>query len=541
MLVLFETSAGYSLFKLLDEGKLANVDDLNKAFLSAENAQKIVTLQKFKKFKNTSDALKAATALLDSKLSKGLKRFLRKEIVEKNIRDSLAVADAKLGGLIKEKLGIQCLHDFSVNELLRGIRSQMESLITDMAGSDMNVISLGLAHSLSRYKLKFSPDKVDTMIVQAIALLDDLDKELNTYAMRVREWYGWHFPELGKIVTDNILYARTVKKMGVRTNAKKTDFSEFLPEEIEKELKEAAKISMGTDVSEEDISNISELCDQVVSIHSYREQLFEYLKNRMHAIAPNLTLLVGELVGARLIAHAGSLMNLAKYPASTVQILGAEKALFRALKTKHDTPKYGLLYHASLVGQASPKNKGKIARFLSTKATLAVRVDAMAENETVSEEVGIDGRTKVENRLKQLESGQTTRISGTGKQAKKLEKYDNKNNPKGPPTAYNPRSDVTSAIEIQRFGSNTLEPKQSTISKKKNKQSREGDEEEKEEEIHEMKSKKRKSQENNEEEKTDSIEPNESFDSMTVQEDTETIPPKKKKKKKKNLSPSLEQ
>src|SRR5215475_9836281 len=82
------------------------------------------------------------------------------------------------------------------------------------------------------------------------------------------------------------------------------------------------------------------------------------------AIAPNLTTLVGELVGARLISHAGSLMNLAKHPASTVQILGAEKALFRALKTKHDTPKYGLIFHASLIGQAGPKMKGKVKEWI---------------------------------------------------------------------------------------------------------------------------------------------------------------------------------
>merc|ERR1711916_8546 len=105
----------------------------------------------------------------------------------------------------------------------------------------------------------------------------------------------------------------------------------------------------------------------------YRDQLFEYLKHRMQAIAPNLTVLVGELVGARLIAHAGSLMNLAKHPASTVQILGAEKALFRALKTKHETPKYGLIFHASLIGQAQPKFKGKISRVLAAKTALAIR------------------------------------------------------------------------------------------------------------------------------------------------------------------------
>lgn len=105
---------------------------------------------------------------------------------------------------------------------------------------------------------------------------------------------------------------------------------------------------MGTEISDSDISHIHSLCDQVIAITAYRTQLAEYLSNRMKAIAPNLTALVGDLVGARLISHAGSLLNLAKHPASTVQILGAEKALFRALKTKHDTPKYGLIYHVYL-------------------------------------------------------------------------------------------------------------------------------------------------------------------------------------------------
>ena len=124
--------------------------------------------------------------------------------------------------------------------------------------------------------------------------------------MRVREWYGWHFPELSKVIPDNLLYAKTVKLMGnalslvsnyvgIRTNSATTDFSSILPEELEEELKEAAQISMGTEVSEEDVNNIRELCDQVISISEYREQLFEYLKNRMTAIAPNLTVLVGEL------------------------------------------------------------------------------------------------------------------------------------------------------------------------------------------------------------------------------------------------------
>merc|ERR1712218_379898 len=283
---------------------------------------------------------------------------------------------------------------------------------------------LGLAHSLSRYKLKFSPDKIDTMIVQAVSLLDDLDKELNNYIMRCREWYGWHFPELGKIITDNLAFVKTVEVMGTRDNAKSTDLSDILPEEVEEKVKEAAEISMGTEVSEEDIINIKHLCQQVCVIQEYRAQLYEYLKNRMMAVAPNLTVLVGELVGARLISHAGSLMNLAKHPASTVQILGAEKALFKALKTKHDTPKYGLIYHAQLVGSSGTKLKGKVSRMLAAKASLACRVDALGEE--TNTDLGIEHRAKVESRIRQLEGGEVTKISATAKQSAKFDKYESK-------------------------------------------------------------------------------------------------------------------
>ena len=135
------------------------------------------------------------------------------------------------------------------------------------------------------------------------------------------------------------------------------------------------------------------LLAQVLALADYRAQLSDYLKSRMAAIAPNLTVMVGELVGARLISHAGSLMNLAKHPASTVQILGAEKALFRALKSKHETPKYGLIYHASLIGQSAPKFKGKISRVLAAKSALAIRVDALGDSPDAT--VGLENRAKV--------------------------------------------------------------------------------------------------------------------------------------------------
>merc|ERR1740133_265156 len=386
---------------------------------------KTVKLKAFHKFEDTAEAVQSATALVEGKLSSGMKKFLKKSVVSKELKDQLAVADAKLGGAIKEKLSIPCIWDESIMQLMRGLRSQIEELVDAASASEMKSMAIGLAHSLSRYKLKFSPDKVDTMIVQAIGLLDDLDKELNTYAMRLREWYGWHFPELGKIVPDHQMYAKALMKMGVRTSCKSLDFSDILPEEVELEMKDAAEISMGTEVSEDDIANILQLCDQVVSLSEYRAQLWDYLRNRMQAIAPNLTVVVGELVGARLIAHAGSLMNLAKQPASTVQILGAEKALFRALKTKHDTPKYGLIYHASLVGQAQPKHKGKISRVLAAKCALGIRVDALTDEtaEQVDTTIGYEGRAKVEARLRQLEGGSIGASNGDLK-SKKTAKYD---------------------------------------------------------------------------------------------------------------------
>merc|ERR1712066_197014 len=189
---------------------------------------------------------------------------------------------------------------------------------------------------------------------------------------------------------------------GLKTKAKDSDFGKVgVPDEIAAEVKAAAETSMGTEITEEDLANIMTLCDRVVELVEYRASLAEYLKLRMNAIAPNLTYMVGELVGARLISQAGSLMTLAKHPSSTVQILGAEKALFRALKTKKQTPKYGLIYHASLVGQSAPSLKGKISRVLAAKLSLCCRVDALGDQ--VEPTLGKEFKEYVEKRLATLE------------------------------------------------------------------------------------------------------------------------------------------
>lgn len=485
MLVLFETPAGYSLFKCADEKKLKKTDaeDIHETFFKdSKTASKYMSLLSFQPFEDTADAVTAATSLLEGKVSKSLKSFLKKKL-KKAASSSLAVADKSLGVSLKDSLGdsTKIVADDKTNELFRGLRCYMDELFDTEGGmqkEDLRAMQLGLSHSLSRYKLKFSADKVDTMVVQAVGLLDELDKEINTYAMRVKEWYGWHFPELQAILSENSHYAKLVLKCGMRPNFSKTDLSEILDDEtLEAAVKEAAEVSMGTEIAELDIINIQALAEQVLSMSEYRAQLFEYLKNRMNAIAPNLTVLVGELVGARLISHAGSLMNLAKQPASTVQILGAEKALFRALKTKSDTPKYGLIYHASLVGQAAPKNKGKISRVLAAKCALGIRVDALSDETTeqVDTAVGYEGRAKVEARLRQLEGGSIGATDGNLK-SKKTAKYDAvaaKTSASG--SNYNDSSDM-----IMNDASPVKDEKEKKKKKKDKRKSKGGDDDEEE-------------------------------------------------------------
>merc|ERR1712128_95412 len=208
----------------------------------------------------------------------------------------LGVSDSKLSGSLGD-MGIKCSHIGVIPEVIRGIRLHFPKLVKGFNAVSSDKSQLGLSHSYSRCKVKFNVNKSDNMIIQSIALLDQLDKDINTFCMRIREWYSYHFPELIKIVPENALYAKVVKLIKNR-----------------KEL------------------NQGMLASRVIGLTDYRKELSAYLQNKMALVAPNLATLIGDTVGARLISHAGSLTNLAKAPASTVQILGAEKALFRALK-----------------------------------------------------------------------------------------------------------------------------------------------------------------------------------------------------------------
>lgn len=410
MLVLFESAYGYALFEKLESDEIGqSLDEVQAAVLDLAKFGKIMKLKAFMPFKNAAHALENINDISEGIVNGSLKSFLEMNVPKSSKKSSLSlgVSDKTLAGAIKQDTGIECVSDENVLELIRGIRMHCSKMLKDLKDGDFEKAQLGLGHSYSRCKVKFNVNRVDNMIIQSIALIDQLDKDINTFAMRVREWYSWHFPELAKIVADHRQFSKLTILIKNKSNLSDKDLPEISEivgsEETAKLILEASKSSMGTDISEIDLLNIKNFAQKVINLSNYREKLHKYLCDKMDVVAPNLAALIGEMVGARLISHAGSLTNLAKYPASTVQILGAEKALFRALKTKGKTPKYGLIYHSSFIGRAGAKNKGRVSRFLANKCSIASRLDCF--NETPTRMFGEALKTQVDDRLKFYEEG----------------------------------------------------------------------------------------------------------------------------------------
>ena len=229
---------------------------------------------------------------------------------------------------------------------------------------------------ITRMKLRKVAEKRDLLAIQAIRAIDDIDKTLNLFASRLREWYSIHFPELDDLVREHPVYTRIVYELGDRENIVKDKLvklgiSEARAERIEK----AAKESIGAELSDFDIKPIRTLANIMLELWRLRETLTEYVGQVMREVAPNITELVGPLLGARLLSLAGSLESLAKLPASTIQVLGAEKALFRALRTGGKPPKHGVIFQYPEIHRSPRWQRGKIARALATKLAIAARAD----------------------------------------------------------------------------------------------------------------------------------------------------------------------
>lgn len=411
--LLQEIPIGYALYQVVQQADTIG-NRLKEVQAAAEDLAsfgKMVRLVSFAPFTGAAQALENANDISEGIASEHLKVLLEMNLPKpgKKQRIVLGIADKNLASSIKTAFpGVDCETNEVVQDLLRGIRMHGHKLLKGLQDGDMDRALLGLGHAYSRAKVKFSVQRNDNHIIQSIALLDLFDKDINTFSMRVREWYSWHFPELVKIVSDNYKYTKLItfiKNKSTLTGDSLHDLAALVDDDqdIAQSIIDAAKMSMGQDISESDIHNIVTFAERVVSMADYRKNLYGYLVGKMAVVAPNLSTLIGDVVGARLISHAGSLTNLSKYPASTVQILGAEKALFRALKTKGNTPKYGLIYHSSFIGRAGAKNKGRISRFLANKCSIASRIDSFSDVPTTK--FGEALKQQVEERLEFYTSG----------------------------------------------------------------------------------------------------------------------------------------
>ncbi|MFX1534940.1 MAG: NOP5/NOP56 family protein [Promethearchaeota archaeon] len=299
------------------------------------------------------------------------------ELVKKHFQESITV---EFNPFILPRIKEQIFRSLLENNLIKVDPEQFEK---------------DTAYHLARTEIKAVAEARDVFISQAIHALDDLTATLNLIANRLSEWYGLHFPELSELTRDNVQYMQLITDLGNQENFTKKKLAHLSDTRLEKILK-AIKGSLGVEMPEYDLEPVRKLAELGLQTNRSKEFLERYLEEAMQQTAPNISALAGPLIGARLIALAGSLENLAKKPSSTIQVLGAEKALFRALKTQTEPPKHGVLFQNPLVHQAPLHQRGKIARALAAKLSMAARIDFFS-GEFLADELkaSLDQRIKV--------------------------------------------------------------------------------------------------------------------------------------------------
>lgn len=317
---------------------------------------------------NSGEVIEELELLIEDLKSKGYGTFIfESSELAQSVREKLKVTSevdeySAVWESVRENLG-----DYAVKAGFLSSPSELPQLIHEVS------------MELSKRSVKKATERRDFLIVQAVEALDDLDKTLNLFAGRIREWYGLHFPELTRLISSHEVYARLVHSLGSRENFSEESLAEHgLPRKKISQVLNAARGSMGADLYGEDMEQIRLFSAQYLSLHEARKRIEKYLEDLMGEDAPNISALTGPVLGARLIALAGGLENLAKMPSSTIQVLGAEKALFRSLTTGARPPKHGVLFQHSLVHGARRPLRGKISRAFAGKIAIAARTDAFS-------------------------------------------------------------------------------------------------------------------------------------------------------------------
>ncbi len=233
--------------------------------------------------------------------------------------------------------------------------------------SEINEILTKVNVLLTKSQLKIA--KKDKILMQAVRVLDELEKDLNVFTEHLREWYGLYFPESIKEFSSNEKFVDFVAEQGSKNNIK------------DEKIAEVAKSSAGMPFEEDDIAEVQAFAKSIQELYFRKNKLSEYIEVSSRAVIPNICAITGPILGAKLLALAGGLDKIASMPSSTIQLLGAEKALFRHLKGKGKAPKYGILFAHPYIQNAPKHLKGKIARLLAAKISIAARIDKFSKED----------------------------------------------------------------------------------------------------------------------------------------------------------------
>lgn len=242
---------------------------------------------------------------------------------------------------------------------------------------ELDKLTREVSIALSKKSVAHSSQRIDKNVVHAILSMDDIDKTTNLFTSRIREWYGIHFPEILKEVPNHETLCKFITEIGSRDKFVEDKIKNYgFSNEKSKKIAELANNSMGAYFEDKDLRPLQEMAQRTLDLYEERERLDAWIEREMGRIAPNMKAVAGSAIAARLIALAGGLKEIAMKPASTVQLLGAEKALFRALKTGAKPPKHGIIYQMPELHSCSWWQRGNIARAIAGRLTIAARVDA---------------------------------------------------------------------------------------------------------------------------------------------------------------------
>ena len=340
---------------------------------------------------------------LDERCSR-FSKILRGELVSE-VREVLSklAADGHKEIMVSPSTILEALarevEDVKFSELDRAVNLE-EIFVERGYASSVEEYRLEVKKVLDRIvaeELKEAVARRDMMIVHAVHVLEDLDKQINMFYTRCREWYGLHFPELADIVDDLEDYMRIVAELGSRKNFDEEKLAKIVGSKKAKEIMGKARGSVGADLSPEDEEQVKEIAREGLRLIKLRREQERYIEELMSAEAPNISATAGPILGAKLISMAGGLEKLARLPASTIQVLGAEKALFRFFRTGRGAPKHGILFQSPLV-HGSPKHlRGKIARALAATIAIAAKIDYFTRVDR-----GAELREKLEKRLQEI-------------------------------------------------------------------------------------------------------------------------------------------